>query len=570
MKRVLLFFVLATFVQCTWAQNNEVLINGQVTDGTYPLPNVNIKIINTNNGTKTDNSGNYSLNASIGDILEYSYVGFATINVIVEDVTSVLNLQMKMIAQELEEVVVKKKVRKSQNDLALEYFRNDNIIRTKFGYIDRDRASYTVRTYSGKDLPKGGDLLQALQMLYPQLRVARTDTGDISVFIRPNTSLTNSRGAIFDLDGQTLLDPPILGIEEIDRIAIIPSTSYSVRYGAVAAEGVIVINTKTGRIKPKTDAIEFEDLQAAQAAFIVDEFCTPSSEFLQSNELKKLFDSESESEAIEIFEEEKIILYNSPYLLIEAGNYFNTRWKNRTKTKEVWNAVKVKYADNPNVLKVIAYYFEQQNELKDALSVYQKISALRPEYAQTYRDLANIHNQMGNSDQAINIYSQYLKNHKSNSEKDSSDEIGLIFNVEALDILSKEKIKKSLDFQDFELPFKNSPTRIVLEWNNGETEFDVQMKREDSSSLIWNHSYLETPEQITQEKKLGYSMKQFFIDKDDKGKWIFTIKYIGNKSADPSYLKATIQHDYGTPAQKETVKVIQLPKRDSCLQIFSI
>lgn len=576
MKNVFLFLVLIICTQVAWTQVNAVIIKGKVTDGTYPLGNVNIKIEDKNKGTKTDSSGNYLLRASIGDLIEYSYLGYAPVQIIIEDVTEVLNLKMTRVTQQLKEVVVKKRNKKTYIQKLLDYESNTDLIKTAYGFLDKRKSSMALNIIDESEfLPGALTFAEAIQGKFNGRITYPKGSRFIGVVVylreRPNL-LSGPQPAIFDLDGVITDADAALAIpaSEIKRIAILRGLGASSRYGNRANGGVIVINTKTGIIKPKIDGIQVKDLQAAQAEFTNENICEPSSEIAQANQLKKLWAAESEASAIAIFNKEKVLFENSPYVLIDAGNYFNTRWKNIEKAKEIWEGVKVKFSDNSNVLKVVAYYFEQAGSLKVALDIYQKISALRPKYAQTYRDLANMHNQLDNPKQALNVYTQYLKAEKGNSSEFLSDGIDLVLHVEALDILSKEKMKKPAVLQDFELPFKNSPTRILLEWNNGETEFDIQMIRQDKSSLIWKHSYLENPAQITQEKKLGYSTKQFFIDKNDIGKWVFNIKYLGNKSANPSYLKATVQYDYGTKSQKEMIQVLRLPEKENCLQLFSI
>lgn len=562
-----LFFFLTILMAVTgFSQDALNTISGTITNGDEPLANVNIKILGTSTGTKTDALGKYSITASVGETLEYSYVGYVSIQVIVEDVTSELNVEMQKIAQELDEVVVKKNIRKTQKELALEYDRNKNIVWTKFGYLDRDRAAYTIRTYDGDEIPRGAfTLLESLRLIYPQLRI--TDNG---VFIRARSSFNDSQGVIFDLDGQTLLEPPLLNMDEIERVAIIPSASYSVRYGSVAAEGVIVINTKTGRIKPKTDAVEVKDLQAAHESFITDNFCNPSTAIPQPYQLKNLVAAETEGEAIAIYNQEKEFFEKAPYVLLDAGAYFNKQWDNKEKAKAIWDEVKVKYDDNANILKAVAYHFEQQGDFKAALDIYQRISALRPEYAQTYRDLANMHHKLDNPKQALKLYTSYLEKEKDSKKEMDVEGISFIMNVEALNVLSKNKMKISKEFKNYELPFDDAANRIVLEWNNGETEFDVEMIHDDKSYVTWNHSNATNASEIREEKVLGYSTKQFFVNKNDMGKWVFNVNYLGNKSANPSYLKATVQYDYGTKAQREVVKVVRLPEQKSCLRLLSI
>ena len=55
---------------------SNATISGTVRDASGPLPGVNVIIKGTSNGTQTDFDGNYTITASTGDILVYSYVGF--------------------------------------------------------------------------------------------------------------------------------------------------------------------------------------------------------------------------------------------------------------------------------------------------------------------------------------------------------------------------------------------------------------------------------------------------------------------------------------------------------------
>src|SRR5210317_2158617 len=74
----ILTLLLAFVVQLTFAQ--EKAISGSVTDNTgLPLPGVNIIVKGTSNGTQSDFDGNYAIQASVGQSLVFSYVGFTTV-----------------------------------------------------------------------------------------------------------------------------------------------------------------------------------------------------------------------------------------------------------------------------------------------------------------------------------------------------------------------------------------------------------------------------------------------------------------------------------------------------------
>ena len=65
-----------TLLVCRPAGSRE--ITGTVTDGSAPFPGVNVVVKGTSRGTQTDFDGNYKIEVSEGDVLVFSYVGYAT------------------------------------------------------------------------------------------------------------------------------------------------------------------------------------------------------------------------------------------------------------------------------------------------------------------------------------------------------------------------------------------------------------------------------------------------------------------------------------------------------------
>lgn len=560
-----------------FAQESLNSIKGVITSDSKPLSGAGIVIKDKLTNVSSNKDGVYHISASPKDILVYRYPGMKSIEIVVEDITSELNINMISETLQLDEVVVKKKGRRTQREKLLEYEKNTDLIKTAYGVLDKSTSGTSLNIIDESDfLPGAITFVDAIQgkfngrVTYP----ARSRFYGLVIYLRERPNLSSGpQPAIYDLDGVITSDADAvlsIPVSEIKRIAILRGLSAASRYGPKANGGVIVVNTKTGGIKPKIDAIEVKDLQAAHSEFIAENLCKPSIEIPKSNELKSLFTAQTESQAIEIYDQEKGFFENSPFILIDAGNYFSQRWKNKEKAKQIWNTIKVSHSSNPIVLKAVAYHFEQNGDLKEALDIYQRISALRPEYAQTYRDLANMHQRLKNPKQALNLYTQYVKKQNKNTNELTAKEISLIMNVEALNILRNNKMDITKELKNFELPFEYSSTRVVLEWNNGEAEFDIEMQHQDNSYMIWNHSFASDSERITKEKLFGYSSEQFFIDKEDTGKWLFNIKYLGNKSVEPSYLKSTVQYNYGTPAQKDVVKVIRLSESESCLRLRSI
>lgn len=83
------------------------VVKGTVTEQStsIPLPGVNVIIKGTTTGTTTDFDGNYQIAANNGDIIVFSYVGYATQELTYSGQSN-LNVQLAEDAAQLDEVIV--------------------------------------------------------------------------------------------------------------------------------------------------------------------------------------------------------------------------------------------------------------------------------------------------------------------------------------------------------------------------------------------------------------------------------------------------------------------------------
>ena len=110
MSNGILTLLLALVAQFTFAQSKT--ISGTVTDSSnVPLPGVNIIIDGTTNGTQSDFDGNFTIQASVGDVLVVSYIGQKEVRITVGS-SDFYSIQMEDDAQQLDEVVVSVEERK--------------------------------------------------------------------------------------------------------------------------------------------------------------------------------------------------------------------------------------------------------------------------------------------------------------------------------------------------------------------------------------------------------------------------------------------------------------------------
>ncbi len=105
MKSVKLFSLAIAMLISFVAMAQERTITGIVSDSSGPLPGVNVVVKGTTRGVSTDFGGNYSIKATQGEILIFSFMGMQNVEKTV-GTSNIINVKMKDDGQQLKEVVV--------------------------------------------------------------------------------------------------------------------------------------------------------------------------------------------------------------------------------------------------------------------------------------------------------------------------------------------------------------------------------------------------------------------------------------------------------------------------------
>ncbi|WP_378186773.1 SusC/RagA family TonB-linked outer membrane protein [Aquimarina sp. W85] len=242
----ILTLFLAFIVQITFAQ--EKTISGTVTDDSgLPLPGVNIIVKNTTNGTQTDFDGNYSIQANRGAVLSFSYVGFAGREIVVDE-NNEINVKLSEDLAQLETVVV--------TALGLKKKKDDDLT-----------SSTTVDTEMITKSAESG-VIQGLAGKTSGLKITK-NSGDPGsgafILIRGQNSINGASEPLIILDGVPISNSNVnitattsgvseqsrlndISAEDIENVTVLKGASAAAVWGTGAANGVIVITTKKGRI----------------------------------------------------------------------------------------------------------------------------------------------------------------------------------------------------------------------------------------------------------------------------------------------------------------------------------
>jgi TonB-linked SusC/RagA family outer membrane protein len=243
-------------------------ITGIVRDGetNEPIPGVSIKLQRTNAVVTTDVNGKYGLRAAATDRLIFSYVGYESKNLLVAEKTT-MNVALRPMENALNEVVV-------------------------IGYGTTTRADLTgsVGQVKMADVEKApvGSFEESLAGRVAGVNVSAADGQpgkSMNIIIRGGNSLTQSNAPLYVIDGFPVEDPDnaALNPDDIESMNILKDASATAIYGSRGANGVVIIETKKGKIGAPVitinNSIGFQQVQKTIPLMSPYEFIKYQSEF---------------------------------------------------------------------------------------------------------------------------------------------------------------------------------------------------------------------------------------------------------------------------------------------------
>ena len=227
-----------------FAQTDLVKVTGTVTDETnQPVPGVNVLFKGSSNiGTVTDIEGKYTLNIPKDATLIFKFVGYKTTEVAVNGKTTV-NLSIQPDVKQLEDVVVigYQAIKREKSTAAIASVAGEKIENIPVPSVEMALqgtvAGLNVLNITGEPGAKG------IVTLRGNTSIASQDSRSTPLYVVDGIVMDEGDLGQIDLTGTN----PIAGINpnDIESIDVLKDASASAIYGARAANGVIIIKTKT-------------------------------------------------------------------------------------------------------------------------------------------------------------------------------------------------------------------------------------------------------------------------------------------------------------------------------------
>ncbi|ULB34191.1 MULTISPECIES: SusC/RagA family TonB-linked outer membrane protein [Proteiniphilum] len=246
---MILLIVSMTIPNNLLAENMEQFQSGRI-EGIVmdelgePMTGVTVRVKNMNLGTVTDVKGHYSINANENATLVFSFVGYRTQEILVRN-RSIINVIMQEDTQLLEEMVV-----------------------IGYGSVRKRDLTGAVSSLAGDALLKTNPVSvnQGLQGKLAGVNVSQADGAPgagINIQIRGANSFTTSTEPLYIIDGMpfSVGEAPatdygtkqknnplsMISPQDIQSIEVLKDASATAIYGSRAANGVVIITTKSGK-----------------------------------------------------------------------------------------------------------------------------------------------------------------------------------------------------------------------------------------------------------------------------------------------------------------------------------
>ncbi len=233
MKKNLLTLLFIFLVAVVSAQTRT--ITGKVTEAATgdPIPGVSIAVKGTTSGTITDIDGNYSVQVANSDTLVFSFVGMETQNIYVDNKTTI-DVSLRESTEFVEEVVV-----------------------VGYGQMNVKDLTSSIATVKSDELQKTptGSPMQALQGKVAGMQVVSSGAPGSAPTIRVrgigSYPGNNSESPLYVVDGMFFDNIDFLNMQDIESISVLKDASAAAIYGVRAANGVVLIETKSGQLNQK-------------------------------------------------------------------------------------------------------------------------------------------------------------------------------------------------------------------------------------------------------------------------------------------------------------------------------
>jgi TonB-dependent SusC/RagA subfamily outer membrane receptor len=533
-------------VPLTKAVINKGKISGTVYSSEGVLIGATIAIKGTSSGVITDVNGAFSIKANKGDILVISYLGKTPKEITIED-SNTLNIQLIGDETELDEVVVTGKAKQEPE-----------MVETGYGKVNKEKLGYAVKTISEKELMTANATNISDAVRGKMGAVHYSSGAELSETVFRNVAGQNPF-ALLIIDGTPLpkrtntifIDPA-----NVARITVLKGLAATNRYGSEGGGGVILITTKTALAGVKSK--KPYDTALLRNNTYTEDLKAVNNSINNIGYIKAYEKYQTLNEVYNHYLKQRLNYLNDALYFANVSDYI-MQWGNKELASKILSNIIELHPNNVSLLRLVAFKAELQQDAFLAKRIYEKIAILKPKEAQSYRDLALIYQETGYYQEALDIYKIILNNNY-NQVNFSGSKKHIDNELKRLLLLHKAKLNTTgIPVRYLNIKKVACDARIVFEWNDRMTEFDLQFVNPQKKFFTWSHTTAENAARMQRENTQGFNIEEFLLIDAEKGEWLINVESkIQGKKDKPIVLKYIMFKNYGKANETKETKLLML------------
>lgn len=540
MKNLIFSLIIGFLTSISWSQSDKDSIIGTVyNQSKVPISNVVISATQSENKTKSNREGHFSLAVQTQDTLTFTLAGYNTKQLPVLSDTEVL-------------------VELNKQSLV-----DKELIEGSFG-IDKDKSeittAYQVVEADNLNIANSRNNVESLQGKVSGLNIKNNE-----VHLRAIRSIRASNAALVVIDGMVSTYDYLQNLDYnlIESITVHKGANGAALYGSQAANGVVIVKTKKSLSTYKGSGksnLEATDFKHSKRIKRIKPPKTP--DYIEALSL-----ASSEKEAFKVYKQNFQKYNQKPAYRLDAYSFFYKQ-KQTSNAKAILNSVINSDSISYSELRAFAYKLESFGKFQEASVVYNKVFRKKPNDVKSYRDMALTYAKMANNQVALNTLGMFLKTDLGADSNNRASNFKTITKHEVNRIIQNDSDLNTSNLASYNIIKTTFDLRIVVDWNQDET--DLEVKIVDPNNMICS---LENPQTRIGGEFYGIEgLSEYVIRNAREGDYYLLVNT--SKFSENSLISVKIHSfkNYGRPSETDEITTITLDKKmkDQALLKISI
>jgi hypothetical protein len=238
--------------------------------------------------------------------------------------------------------------------------------------------------------------------------------------------------------------------------------------------------------------------------------------------------------------------------------------------------------DDGRLLRIAAHRLQQVGQLDLAIDLFERITRLRPEEPQSFRDLATALADRADRSQAagdpararsdreraVDLLHKVVMNPWARFE-----EIETIALIEANRLLAKSPSDVKNPFDPRLTKPLTPDVRIVLTWDTDNTDIDLHVVEPSGEECFYGHNLTTIGGAVSRDFTQGYGPEEYVLRRAMPGEYKIMARFFGNRDQrllGPTTVQATVITHYGTPQEKRESLTLRLKDAKDMVEVGKI